>query len=249
MSAFLPLVPVFVVIGAAIGLTGIGGVLLVPALVFLAGLGVHEALPACLASFLFTGAVGSWTQARHAALGRSAAVLLVAAGVGSATGLWLSGLVPETWPMTVLGVLALVSGVTSLVGAPSPGRSDLRSAEAVAVGAPVGVLSAITGTGGPVLLVPLLMLLRRPAHLVVALAQLVQLPIAGMGTLAAIALGYDTVWLGLVIGPPLAVGVLAGSWLKPKVSATLLRRILAVVLLVFGVVTLVRLAAAAALAG
>ena len=45
--------------GTLIGTVGIGGVLLVPALVLFGGLGVEEATPVASMSFFFTGVAGT----------------------------------------------------------------------------------------------------------------------------------------------------------------------------------------------
>jgi len=51
----IALVIICLFVGLLIGAVGIGGVLLVPALAFVADIGVHEAIPACMLSYLATG--------------------------------------------------------------------------------------------------------------------------------------------------------------------------------------------------
>src|SRR5690606_30078479 len=48
------------VVGLFIGTTSVGGVMLIPALIFWGGLEVHQAAATLLASSLFTGALGTW---------------------------------------------------------------------------------------------------------------------------------------------------------------------------------------------
>ena len=84
IAVILPILPVAVFIGGAIGLTGIGGVLLVPLLVYYTGLDVRDGVPASLAAFVFTGVAGSWMQSR--AIGgatRPPGALMAIAGVGA----------------------------------------------------------------------------------------------------------------------------------------------------------------------
>ncbi len=52
-------------VGALIGGVGVGGVLLVPALVYLGGVDIHVAIAAAMFSYLFTGVVGATVYARR----------------------------------------------------------------------------------------------------------------------------------------------------------------------------------------
>ena len=62
---FIVLMAIGLMTGALVGTVGIGGVLLVPALVLIGGLAVHEATPIATLSFLFTGIAGSLAYARQ----------------------------------------------------------------------------------------------------------------------------------------------------------------------------------------
>ena len=239
-AVILPVLPFAVFIGGAIGLTGIGGVLLVPLLVYYAGLDVRDAVPAALAAFVFTGITGSWLQARTVSgVGWPHFALMATAGLGAAGGVWLVERSDPVWPLTILALFTIVSGLAGVMMTPAPsnGRS-LRTGAAATLGAPVGLFSALTGTGGPVVLVPILMAMRLPAHTIVTMAQFVQIPIGVLATLTAIALGRGSIVLALVIGPVLAVGALAGSWLHARVPAAGLHKLLSVLLILFGVLTL-----------
>src|SRR5258706_15390395 len=48
------------VVGIFIGAVGVGGVLLIPALMTVSNLTVHQAATTALFSFLFTGILGTW---------------------------------------------------------------------------------------------------------------------------------------------------------------------------------------------
>ena len=54
-----------VVVGMFVGAVGIGGVLLIPALMIFAGLTVHQAAATALFTFLFTGIMGTWLFTRR----------------------------------------------------------------------------------------------------------------------------------------------------------------------------------------
>ena len=55
-------------VGALIGATGVGGVLLIPAIMFFGGLGTHEAMATALFSFLFAGIVATASYQRYGTL-------------------------------------------------------------------------------------------------------------------------------------------------------------------------------------
>nr|WP_264086371.1 TSUP family transporter [Amycolatopsis lexingtonensis] len=119
------------------------------------------------------------------------------------------------------------------------GRHDLSPAAAVAVGVFVGFGSALTGTGGPVLLVPVLLALGVPALTTVAAGQLVQLPLVGFATLGYAA--HDSVHFGLgsLLGVLAAAGVLLGARLARRLPARHLHRIASVALVGFGAILFV----------
>ena len=240
IAAILPVLPVAVFVGGAIGLTGIGGVLMVPLLVYYAGLDVRDAVPASLAAFVFTGVAGSWLQSR--AIGgatRPHVALMATAGLGAIGGVWLVERSDSAWPLTILALFTILSGLAGVWMKPAlTTQRSLDTSAAAALGAPVGLFSALTGTGGPVVLVPVLMMMRLPAHFIVTLAQFIQIPIGVMATLTAIALGRGSVVLALLLGPALALGALVGSWLHARVPAAGLHKLLSILLILFGVLTL-----------
>ncbi|MBT6415449.1 sulfite exporter TauE/SafE family protein, partial [Candidatus Puniceispirillum sp.] len=104
----------------------------------------------------------------------------------------------------------------------------------IGIGAITGVLSSLTGTGGPLVLVPLLMWLRLPVLIAIGLSQAIQLPIATFATVANLMAGNFS-WM-IAIG--LAVGISSGSLIGAKVAHRLptatLKIIVAIVLTLVG---------------
>ncbi len=221
--------------GLGIGMTGIGGVLVVPGLSALQDMPLTRAVPASTLAFLFTGiaatlklqwqrraanATGTGTAApqadRHALLALQVAALLGAA-LGALTLRWL----PATGMHLALALLALFSGLQTLLARAVPGLA-------------VGLGSAWSGTGGPILLLPALMWLAMPTRSAIAMAQAVQLPIA----LAATAVNWWTGqldWaLGLVLGALLVLGWAVGDRLAARIATLQLRRLLGGLLVVLG---------------
>ena len=167
--------------GAAIGATAIGGVLVVPVLTTLLGVPLPTAIAVSSLAFFVTGAfalsgTGALARVRHEG------PLLAAALVGAATGATLTAWLPADAMRAWIGLLALVSGVHAVLrlrqATPTAERPWPGAPAQVALGLAVGVGSALSGTGGPVMLLPLLMLMQRPVARAIVAAQIIQLPIA-----------------------------------------------------------------------
>ena len=116
----------------------------------------------------------------------------------------------------------------------------LRPWSLVLVGAGVGTVSAMIGTGGPLLLVPLLLWLRMPVRAAVGLGQAIQIPIALMATVGNLLASRFDPRLGLVLGAGVAIGTALGARIAHATPVLLLTRLVAVVLLAVGVLVLAR---------
>jgi uncharacterized membrane protein YfcA len=86
------------------------------------------------------------------------------------------------------------------------------------LGGLVGYASAISGTGGPVTLIPLLLALRTPAAAAVALGLAAQLPIALSATVVYALEGRIDLRLGATLGALLVAGTYAGAKLSGRLS-------------------------------
>src|SRR6516225_2793797 len=107
-----------IVIGVAIGSTGIGGVLLVPFLIYALGMRAPLAVALALFSFLWSGLVAAGLYARHGSIAwREAAWLSLAALPGAYLGAHALGLIP---PMVLEFLIAalIVAGAVNSFRAP-----------------------------------------------------------------------------------------------------------------------------------
>ena len=200
--------------GFGIGATSIGGVLVVPALTALVRVDLPGAIAASSLAFLVTGllALASAGRGWRATL-RPDAVLLIAALAGALAGAALTTTIPGAWIRAWIGVLALVSGLFGLWRLRAPasheaGRAWPGPLAQAGLGLVVGAGSALSGTGGPVMLLPWLLLTGRPLLRAVALAQVLQVPIALAATAAHAAAGRID-WL---LGAGVAGVLIAGAW-------------------------------------
>jgi uncharacterized membrane protein YfcA len=225
------------VIGALVGTVGIGGVLLAPALTYLAGVDIHVAMATSMWAFVFTGIAGTAVYSRRGTLDWSSGARMSLGLVPAALlGGWANGLLSQGALKLILTVLLVATGLYALSAAPPEGGGRVLSGRGLGlVGLGVGFGSGITGTGGPVLTVPTLLFLGVPALRTVGVSQLVQIPVAGFGTLGFLLSGHVDLLLGLVLGLVASVGVGVGAPIAHAAPARTLRRVVAIACIVVGV--------------
>ena len=232
------------VAGLLIGCVGIGGVILVPALTYLAGIPIHSAIPAAIAAFLVSGVVGSLAYWRAGSVSWSLAKPLFFAAMPSAlAGALASSMAPAGLLEASIGLLTAASGLNtyfSKVAAQDNSASSLSSRQLVVAGAVTGFGSALTGTGGPLMLVPILMWLRCPVLAAVGLAQLIQLPIALCATAGNLVVDHIDWRLASTLAVGLAIGTYSGARIAHAVPRATLRSLVSLVLLIVGAVIVVK---------
>lgn len=233
----LTLITICLIVGTLIGAVGIGGVLLVPSLSFVAGISVHEAIPACMLSYLATGAIGAAVFARHGSI-EWANVGWICLGAVPAAYFGATSLlsIPAFAVKLLIAVLMIVAGVDALRskrGAEGDTRR-LRKGSFIAIGVVTGFGSAITGTGGPLILVPLAIFLGLPVLTAVGLSQAIQIPIATFATIGNWSQGNLNITLGLTIAAAMVVGSALGATLIHRVPTEPIKKVVAVLLLFVG---------------
>lgn len=231
-------------VGALIGCVGIGGVLLPPALVYLGGLDPHLAAATSVWAFLFTGTAGTISYAGRRSIDWRMAAWLGAGVVPAAVlGARANAALPDGALLILLAVLMVGAGADALLRPAVRGRTCSFGAPALAaIGVVVGFGSALTGTGGPVLLVPILLFLRVPVLIAVGVSQAIQLPVATFSTVGYVLFGRVDFVLGSALGLVAVAGVAFGSRVAHATPVAVLRRIVAVSLIGAGLLIGVRAA-------
>jgi len=223
------------VAGLLIGLTGIGGVLVVPALTDAGGVPLERAVAASMFGFLATGLVGGLVHLRRTPLrSRELLSLCLPAALGALAGAAMLDILPAFAIRLFIAALALVSGVQALATVHARGTAPRSAAVLASVGFAVGWGSAVSGTGGPVMLIPLLLVLRTPIVPTIAFAQAIQIPIAVAATIVNAAAGRLDWRLGLAVGTLLVCGTITGAWLAGRLAARPLTLSVALALIAFG---------------
>lgn len=217
--------------GLAVGATSIGGVLVVPVLTTVAQVTPERAVAAASFAFLFTGAAAF---ARSGAARQVHPSLNIAALAGGALGALSLAWLPMGAVQTAVGVLAIASGVLAWTGRGRSQPVPLTVPALAALGLVVGCVSAWSGTGGPVALLPVLALLGCTPGWAVEAAQRVQLPVALAATTVNAAAGRLDPLLGAAIGALVLVGWLAGRRIARHLPGRRLQQCLAVMLVATG---------------
>ena len=245
LLGFISVAVVFV--GALIGAIGIGGVLLVPILTLGVGVNVHIAIATAMFAYLFTGIVGAVEYARRGSIDWATGLWLCLGGMpGAYLGAMTTWLMPAVALELLIGILVLISGVHALRPKSEviSERKGLSPTVLVFIGVLTGFGSAITGTGGPLVLVPILLWLKVSTLTAVGLSQIIQIPIALLATGGNLTFGHVDFKLGFILAAMLVVGVVAGANFAHRASKDALKRIIAMALLGAGTAMLVKVVSA-----
>ena len=215
-------------VGFLIGAVGVGGILLIPALVALAGLTPHQASATALFTFLFTGLLGTVLFQRRGSIDwRQAATVCAGAMIFSYLGAMASSVVEDTSLMRVIAALIIFAGAYVFI----PAKKELPVAKnatrfplLIAIGATAGFGSGFSGAGGPLFSVPLMMVSGFSPLLTIGTSQVLQIVSAMSGSIANLRYG-DIQWslvTWITIGE--LVGVVAGVRLAHAMDSRTLKR-------------------------
>ncbi len=235
-------------VGLFIGWCGVAGFLLPILFVNACGLSVTESLLLSFLCFAVSGAIGSFNYRRRGELPlRPALVLSAGSLAGGLLGAALGGLLEPGTVKVVLYVVVLLSGLAIAVRELRPQKGPERDAfpkplPLLALGFATALLCALSGAGGPVLVMPLLVAMGVPAKTAVGTALLDSVFIA----LPAIAV-YGSRCQPLALLPILllsvlchAAGVFSGSVTAAHVPQSLLKRGVAVFSICFALFMLLK---------
>jgi uncharacterized protein len=222
-------------------------VLLIPFLVLFGGLGIHAAAATALFTFLFTGLVASWLFQRRGSIDWRL-TLPVCAGAtlfGYLGSVAAARIPPQALAATIAAIIA-GAGIYVLLpqrylrGAARDGHGRGELALLIAVGAASGFGSGLSGAGGPLFSVPLMVILGFAPLATVGASQVLQIIASISGSIAALRDGrIDFAVAAWVTGFELA-GVAAGVRLAHAVGSTALRRVAGALCVAVGTFMLVR---------
>lgn len=232
--------------GVGISAIGPGGIFVTIALFLLAPISSAEVAGTASLTFIFTGALAAGLFRRSGdfagGFAREMAIILsglsvVGAYAGSQANLVLSdiifGYLLSIFVVAVGGIIIY----RELVGLEpsnhfqvvSVGRRRLTLG---AIGFGVGFVGGLLGVGGPVIAVPILVILGVPMLASLAVAQVQSIFISGFATVGYVLGDAVSIPLALLVGIPQLIGVVVGWRIAHLVEERRLRIVLGVVLVV-----------------
>ena len=156
------------IVGVFVGLTGVAGFLLPIVYTGPLGMGVPEGLALSFAAFIVSGALGAMNYKRAGNLDIPFGIRLSTGSlVGAVLGVKLNLIIPEGQVKILLYLVVLLSGISILLRKDKAqgegGKAGYQIKEhliaTLALGFVTGVICSLSGAGGPVLVMPLLVVL------------------------------------------------------------------------------------------
>lgn len=216
--------------GMLIGAVGIGGILLIPALNVLGGLTIHEAMATALFTFIFTGAIGTYSFQRRGSIDWGITVpLCLGAAIFGFLGAWANAKIDARGLSLILSSVIIFAGIYTIStrslarSAILQGRPRLQQALLVGIGAVVGFGSGLTGVGGPALSVPIMILFGFSPLTTIGASQVIQILAGISGTAGNLQFGSIDFKLATILTIFEVIGVLVGVRIVHAVNAQSLR--------------------------
>lgn len=242
MTAALALVAF--VVGALIGAVGIGGILLIPGLVILGVIPIHAASATALFTFLFTGALSAWLFARRGSIDWRASIPVCAGALAfSYIGAVVNSLTNALILDRIIGTVILLAGINvifPLVKARARDKTPQSSLLLLGVGAAAGFGSGLTGAGGPLFSVPIMLSLGFAPLMTIGVSQILQLVSAASGTIANVAYGAIDFGSAAIVVPLELLGVIVGVTVAHRANVAQLRCAAGWLCIVAGAFVLIR---------
>lgn len=179
MMAYILTAAANLLVGASVGLCGVAGFLLPMFYTTCLHMGVTESLALSFAAFIISGILGSANYKKAGNLDIPFGIRLsIGSLIGAAAGVKLNLIIPEDVVKIFLYLVVLLSGISILLRKDKEkeesGEKRFRISEhlpaTLLLGAATGCICSLSGAGGPVLVMPLLVVLGIPVRTAVGVA-------------------------------------------------------------------------------
>lgn len=229
------------IVGFFIGAVGVGTVLLVPTFALVADLPIHSAAGTALFAGMFAGVWGTWLYARTGHMPWRLG-LSVAAGsaIGSFPGARFAASLGSGTLTVVIAAIIVLAGLLSLrpvstrVYTLEQRGGALEIAVLIAIGMLAGFGAGLSGAGGPVFAVPILLLLGYASLGVVASTAFFALSASVIASVSNAQFGFIDYEYGLWSVVFLFAGQVLGVRFAHRASPLMLRRLAAGMCIVIG---------------
>ena len=230
-------------VGFLVGITGVGGILIPPALILFSGQEAHMAMGTALASFLPVGLVGTIMYRRMGHVDWHMALPYMLGSLAAWPGALLNAWLPAGPLVALLACIIIFAGLCAL-RPPRPGSGSVfwQSRRGFfCIGAVTGLMAGLTGAGGPVLSIPWMILAGVSPITAVGLAMPYQVTTALFGTIGNMSDGHvDFGILPYICGMAL-VGLFVGGAVAKRIPTALLRKLIGCLCCGLGIFLLLRL--------
>ncbi|WP_028244487.1 sulfite exporter TauE/SafE family protein [Pseudoclavibacter soli] len=224
--------------GVLSGLFGVGGgIIIVPGLVLILGVGAKMASGTSLAATMPIAATGIITYAAHGSLDLYTGCVIGAGSfVGAFAGAWLLARIRPKALQVLFALLIIATAIKMLVDLPT-GEGALEptlthTLVLLSLGLSVGVLAGLLGIGGGLIIVPVLIIgLGVDATLAKGASLVSILPTGISGTWANLRNANVNLKLAALVGVPGAFGAVIGGMLVQVIDQGLATGLLVVLLL------------------
>ncbi len=212
------LIAVALFVGFLCGCTGVGGVLLIPALNACSDLGLRKVMATLLFSFIFSGLLGSYLYNRARLIDwRGGLPLWLGCALTGVAGSVAKEYVSVPTLGALLGAIIVLAGITAMrpvtgVGLLPAAPRRRQDAVLFLVGAGISFLSCMTGAGGPVLSIPAMLILGYAPITAIAASQPLTIVVTVAGSAGNAFLGDIDYGVGLIMAALQLGGVGAGVY-------------------------------------
>lgn len=218
-----------IIVGCLVGLTGVAGFLL-PMLYVSLNYNVKEALALSFFAFLVCGVIGSINYYKHKQLNIS---LGISSLFGACLGVYLNSMIAESIVKILLYMVVLLSGISILL------RKDKESLNnktpnifiTILIGFVTAIVCALSGAGGPILVMPLLVVLGVNVKQAIAIALFDSIFIAIPSVIGYMQGCYSNSLLIVLLISSFfhGIGVFIGSKYSVKVNHLIIKRCVAII--------------------
>lgn len=221
------------IVGLLVGVSGIAGFLLPIFYISVMGLNTAEALALSFSAFIVSGVLGSINYYKEKLLNiKTALIISVGSFAASFLGVKANLLIPEQIMQKVLYIVVLLSGLSILLrkNKDRGGSSTHNILILTAIGFVTGFICSISGAGGPILILPILIMLGIEVHESVAIALFNSIFI-GIPAASGYMLNSDLELIKPILPAAIifhGIGVLIGSKSGSKINQDLLKKSVAV---------------------
>lgn len=241
MLTSIVLILVSTSIGVLIGSVGIGGLLLPSALTIIVGIPIHQSMATSLFTFIFTGIIGTlYFQKQRNINWALAQPICIGAVIASFLGAWINSRLSSSTLSLILAVIIILAGIYTFRSSSVEsvalfhGNSRRRWLLLTGIGAAAGFASGLTGVGGPVLSVPLMVLCGFPILASIGVSQVLQVMGAFSGTLANIRFGTIDFGIAEFITAFEMGGVVIGAYIIHRIDVNTVKKLIGVLCIIVG---------------